>query len=95
MMNYQYRYIKNFPEIFRLAILLYVKYPLLLRHVEDMIFERGIDIYHETVRLWWNRFGPDQKELNFLPQETFELKMDLAVRSRVLAIMKLVAPQGN
>jgi putative transposase len=20
--------------------------------------ERGIDISHETVRLWWNRFGP-------------------------------------
>jgi putative transposase len=23
-----------------------------------MLFERGIDICHETVRLWWNRFGP-------------------------------------
>ena len=22
------------------------------------MFERGIDICHETVRLWWNRFGP-------------------------------------
>ncbi len=20
--------------------------------------ERGIDISHETVRFWWNRFGP-------------------------------------
>jgi putative transposase len=29
-----------------------------LRNVEDLRFERGIDIYHETVRLWWNRFGP-------------------------------------
>jgi transposase-like protein len=33
--------------------------PLLsLRGVEDLLFERGIDICHETVRLWWNRFGP-------------------------------------
>ena len=29
-----------------------------LGNVEDLLFERGIDICHETVRLWWNRFGP-------------------------------------
>ena len=38
--------------------MLYVRYPLSLRNVEDLLFERGIDICHETVRLWWNRFGP-------------------------------------
>jgi putative transposase len=26
--------------------------------VEDLLFERGYDFCHETVRLWWNRFGP-------------------------------------
>ena len=26
--------------------------------MEDLLFERGIDICHETVRHWWNRFGP-------------------------------------
>jgi putative transposase len=26
--------------------------------VEDLLAERGIDICHETVRHWWNRFGP-------------------------------------
>ncbi len=36
----------------------YVRYPLSLRQVEDLLFERGIDICHETVRFWWNRFGP-------------------------------------
>jgi transposase-like protein len=35
-----------------------IRYPLSLRQVEDLLFERGIDICHETVRLWWNRFGP-------------------------------------
>ncbi len=35
-----------------------VRYPLSLRQVEDLLFERGIDICHETVRFWWNRFGP-------------------------------------
>ena len=33
-------------------------FPLSLRQVEDLIHERGIDICHETVRVWWNRFGP-------------------------------------
>ena len=46
------------PEIIRLAVLMYVKYPLSLRNVEDLLAERGIDISHETVRFWWNRFGP-------------------------------------
>ena len=46
------------PEIIRLAVLMYVRFPLSLRNVEDLLFERGIDICHETVRHWWNRFGP-------------------------------------
>ncbi len=29
-----------------------------LRNVEDLLHERGIEISHETVRFWWNRFGP-------------------------------------
>ncbi len=38
--------------------MLYVRFPLSLRNVEDLLFERGFDLCHETVRLWWNRFGP-------------------------------------
>jgi len=38
--------------------MMYIRYPLSLRQVEDILFERGIDISHETVRYWWNRFGP-------------------------------------
>jgi putative transposase len=26
--------------------------------VKDLLTGRGIDICHETVRFWWNRFGP-------------------------------------
>ena len=26
--------------------------------MEDLLHERGVDVYHETVRFWWNRFGP-------------------------------------
>ncbi len=36
--------------------MLYVRFPLSLRNVEDLLQERGIDISHETVRYWWNRF---------------------------------------
>ena len=39
-------------------VMIYVRDPLSLRNVEDLLFERGIDICHETVRLWWNRLGP-------------------------------------
>ncbi len=38
--------------------MMYVRYPLSLRDIEDLLFERGIDICHEIVRFWWNRFGP-------------------------------------
>ena len=53
-----FRYFKTSPEIIRLAVMLYVRYPLSLRNVEDLLHERGIEICHETVRFWWNRFGP-------------------------------------
>ena len=46
------------PEVIGLAVMPYVHYLPSLRTVEDMLFERGIDISHETVRFWWNRFGP-------------------------------------
>jgi putative transposase len=52
-----FRYFKTSPEIIRLAVMLYIRYPLSLRNVEDLLHERGIDITHETVRFWWNRFG--------------------------------------
>jgi putative transposase len=53
-----FRYFKTSPEIIRLAVMLYVRFPLSLRNVEDLLHERGIDISHETVRYWWQRFGP-------------------------------------
>jgi putative transposase len=52
------RYFKTSPEIIRLAVMMYIRFPLSLRNVEDLLHERGIDISHETVRFWWNRFGP-------------------------------------
>ncbi len=37
--------------------MMYVRHPLSSRQVEGLLHERGIDICHETVRFWWNRFG--------------------------------------
>jgi len=53
-----FRYFKTSSEIIRLAVMLYVRFPLSLRNVEDLLDERGIDVSHETIRFWWNRFGP-------------------------------------
>ena len=44
------RYFKTSPEIIRLAVMLYIRFPLSLRNVEDLLQERGIEISHETVR---------------------------------------------
>ena len=53
-----FRYFNSSPEVIRLVVMMYVRFPLSLRNIEDLLFERGIDIRHETVRMWWNRFGP-------------------------------------
>ena len=53
-----FRYCKTSPEIIRLSVMLYVRFPLSLRNVEDLLQERGIEVCHETVRFWWQRFEP-------------------------------------
>lgn len=53
-----FRCFNSSPEVIRAAVMLYIRFPLSLRNVEDLLFERGIDVCHETVRFWWNRFGP-------------------------------------
>jgi putative transposase len=53
-----FRYFKTSREIIRLAVMLYVRFPLSLRNVEDLLHERGIDVSHEAVRFWWHRLGP-------------------------------------
>ena len=57
-MKNPFRYFKTSPEVIRLTVMMYIRFPLSLRNVEDLLHERGINICHETVRYWWNRFGP-------------------------------------
>ena len=44
------RYFKTSPEIIQLAVMLYVRFPLSLRNVEDLLHERGVDVSYESVR---------------------------------------------
>ena len=53
-----FKYFKTCPELIRLAVMMYVQFPLSLRNVEHFLHVRGIDISQEPVRFWWNRFGP-------------------------------------
>jgi putative transposase len=53
-----FRWFDSSPEVICLVVTIYVKFPLSLRNVEDPLHEHGIEICHETVWLWWNRFGP-------------------------------------
>jgi len=53
-----FRYFKTSPEIIRLAVMMYIRFLLSLRNVEDLLHERGIDVSYESVRFWWQRFDP-------------------------------------
>lgn len=53
-----FKYFHSSLEIIRLTVMMCVRFPILLRNVEDLLHERGVDLSHETVRYWWNRFGP-------------------------------------
>ena len=53
-----FRYFKTSPEIIRLAVMMYIRFPLSLRNVEDLLHESGIDVSNEAVSFWWNCFGP-------------------------------------
>jgi putative transposase len=46
------------PQIIAHAVWLYVRFPLSLRLVEEMLLERGILVSYETVRRWAMKFGP-------------------------------------
>jgi putative transposase len=49
-MQSPFRYFNSSPEVIRLAVMMYIRYPLSLHQVEDLLFERGIHICHQTVR---------------------------------------------
>lgn len=48
----------RFPvEIISHFVWLYHRFPLSFREVEEMMMERGVVVFHETVRQWCAKFG--------------------------------------
>lgn len=54
----RFRGLNSSLKIIRLAVVMYAWFPLSMRDVEGLLAERGINNGHETVRYWWDRFGP-------------------------------------
>jgi putative transposase len=52
-----FQYFATSPEIIRLPAMMYVQYLLSRSNVEDLLHGRGIEVSHENVRVWWNRFS--------------------------------------
>jgi hypothetical protein len=50
-------YFTTIPEIIQLAVMLYVRFPLSLRNMEELLHERGLHVSYESVRYWWHKFG--------------------------------------
>ena len=50
----------RFPgEIMSHGVWLYYRFPLSYRDVQELLFERGIDVTHEALRQWCLQFGQD------------------------------------
>ena len=55
-----FRYFRTSPEVIRLAVMLYIRFPRSLRNVEDLLHERGIEVSHEmnaASGTWLPSFG--------------------------------------
>ncbi len=53
----------RFPKaVISYAVYLYHRFLLSYRDVQELLFERGGDVSHETVRVWCNKFCPDLAE---------------------------------
>ena len=55
--RFSLRFFKTSPEIIRVMVTLYIRLLLSLHNIDDLLDDRGVEISHETVRYWWNRFS--------------------------------------
>jgi putative transposase len=53
---FPFKYFKTSPETIQLAVMYYVRYTLSFRQVADILHGHSVDIWHETVRFWVERF---------------------------------------
>ena len=53
----------HFPKlVISHVVYLYYRLSISYRDVQELLFKRGIDVSHETLRAWCVRFGPDLVE---------------------------------
>ena len=62
-----FRWFDSSPEVIRLTVIMYVRYPLSLRNVEDLLHERGIDILPRYGEALVDPVGPHVRRRD--PQE--------------------------
>ena len=87
------------PEIIQHAIWLYIRFTLSFRDVEDLLAERGIMVYYETVRRWVNHFGPmiaaDLRKRRLKPHTTWHLdEVYLKIAGRMVYLWRAVDAEG-
>ena len=58
MVSLSYRRHRFPAPIIQHAIWLYLRFTLSYRDVEELLAERGLDLFYETVRRWVLKFGP-------------------------------------
>src|SRR6266478_6041712 len=91
----------RFPgEIISHGVWLYYRFPLSYRDVQELLFERGIDVTHEAIRKWCRKFG--QSYANQLrrrrPQPGDKWHLDevfLAIRGERHHLWRAVDQDGN
>jgi len=88
------------PEIIHQAIWLYLRFTLSLRHVEDLLAERGIGLSYESIRRWVNHFGPlvaaDLRKRRHRPHSTWHLdEVYLKIDGRLVYLWRAVDAEGE
>ena len=61
-----FRYFNSSPEVIRLVVMIYVRYPLSLRNVEDLLFERAVDQEGEILESYVTKKRDKKAALAFM-----------------------------
>ena len=65
-MRNPFRYFNSSPEVIRLTVIMYVRYPLSLRQVEDLLSERAVDHEGEVLEVFATKRRDRKAALKFL-----------------------------
>jgi putative transposase len=65
-MRNPFHYFNSSPEVIRLSVVMYVRYPLSLRQVEDLLSERAVDHEGEVLEVFATKRRDRKAALKFL-----------------------------